>query len=104
MLRQSDLPSPRILRQAPEAEYVIPKRASSKRLEGQELTLCAIAVKQPPFTIKEKGWGEFDMQIVLSPVGNPKGGDQTLHHDLNFQQERYESTHTVVCQQCGRCV
>ncbi|KAK4505699.1 hypothetical protein PRZ48_003664 [Zasmidium cellare] len=52
-------------------------------------------IKAPPFTIKEKGWGEFDMQIILTPVGNPKGGDQTLAHDLNFQQEQYESTHSV---------
>lgn len=54
-------------------------------------------VKQPPFTIKEKGWGEFDMTITLTPLGSPKGGDTPLNHDLNFQQERYESTHTVVC-------
>lgn len=52
-------------------------------------------IKAPPFTIKEKGWGEFDMSIILTPIGSPKGGDQTLQHDLNFQQERYESTHTV---------
>lgn len=52
--------------------------------------------KQPPFTIREKGWGEFDMQITLTPVGNPKGGEQVLNHDLNFQQEVYESTHSVV--------
>ncbi|KAF2213074.1 hypothetical protein CERZMDRAFT_40155 [Cercospora zeae-maydis SCOH1-5] len=51
--------------------------------------------KHPPFEIKEKGWGEFDMQITLVPIGAPKGGDQTLQHDLNFQQERYESTHSV---------
>lgn len=54
-------------------------------------------IKNPPFKITEKGWGEFDMQIVLTPVGNPKGGEQTLNHDLNFQQEMYESTHSVVC-------
>ena len=53
--------------------------------------------KAPPFTIKEKGWGEFDMTITLTPIGNPKGGDHTIQHDLNFQQERYESTHSVVC-------
>ena len=53
-------------------------------------------IKAPPFTIKEKGWGEFDMSITLTPVGAPKGGDQVLQHDLNFQQERYESIHTVV--------
>lgn len=37
------------------------------------------------------------MTITLTPLGNPKGGDTPLQHDLNFQQERYESTHTVVC-------
>ncbi|EME47635.1 hypothetical protein DOTSEDRAFT_69554 [Dothistroma septosporum NZE10] len=52
-------------------------------------------IRAPPFLIKEKGWGEFDMTITLTPIGAPKGGDQTLPHDLNFQQERYESTHTV---------
>ncbi|CAD0086408.1 unnamed protein product [Aureobasidium mustum] len=39
--------------------------------------------KQAPFRIQEQGWGEFDMSI-------PKG-EQTIFHDLNFQQERYES-------------
>ncbi|KAK4630987.1 Transcription initiation factor TFIID subunit 14 [Fulvia fulva] len=53
------------------------------------------SIRAPPFKITEKGWGEFDMSIVLTPVGAPKGGDQTIQHDLNFQQERYESTHTV---------
>ncbi|RMY87406.1 hypothetical protein D0862_10697 [Hortaea werneckii] len=52
-------------------------------------------IKSPPFLIKEKGWGEFDMTIILTPVGAPKGGDQTVQHDLNFQQEQYESTHSV---------
>lgn len=53
--------------------------------------------KQPPFTIKEEGWGEFDMDIVLTPVGASKGGEQAIKHDLTFAQERYEATHTVVC-------
>ncbi|KAF2720399.1 SAS complex, SAS5 subunit/transcription initiation factor IID, subunit 14 [Polychaeton citri CBS 116435] len=51
--------------------------------------------KKPSFAIREKGWGEFDMQIVMTPVGAPKGGQTTVSHDLNFQQEMYESTHTV---------
>lgn len=52
--------------------------------------------RQPPFTIREKGWGEFDMQISLTPIGSPKGGEQVLAHDLNFQSgERYESVHQV---------
>ena len=52
--------------------------------------------RKPPFEISERGWGEFDMTIVLTPLGAPKGGDQPIQHDLNFQQERYESTHVVV--------
>jgi transcription initiation factor IIF auxiliary subunit len=34
------------------------------------------------------------MQIVLT--GAHKGGDHPIDHDLNFQSERYEATHTVV--------
>ncbi|KAF2740170.1 transcription initiation factor TFIID subunit 14 [Polyplosphaeria fusca] len=49
--------------------------------------------KKPPFKIEEKGWGEFDMTIVLT--GAHKGGDHPLEHDLNFQSERYEAKHTV---------
>ena len=35
------------------------------------------------------------MTIVLT--GAHKGGDHTLAHDLNFQHEKYEATHVVVC-------
>lgn len=49
--------------------------------------------KKPPFKIEEKGWGEFDMTIVLTAAH--KGGDHPLEHDLNFQSERYEAKHTV---------
>ncbi|KAF2181946.1 SAS complex, SAS5 subunit/transcription initiation factor IID, subunit 14 [Zopfia rhizophila CBS 207.26] len=49
--------------------------------------------KKPPFRIEEKGWGEFDMTIVLTALH--KGGDHTLEHDLNFQSERYEAKHNV---------
>jgi transcription initiation factor IIF auxiliary subunit len=35
------------------------------------------------------------MTIVLTAIG--KGGDHTLDHDLNFQAERYEAKHQVVC-------
>jgi len=52
-------------------------------------------VKQPPFKIEEEGWGEFEMLITLTPFGNPKGGEATMVHDLNFAQEKYESFHTV---------
>ncbi|KAI4214113.1 MAG: hypothetical protein LQ351_003198 [Letrouitia transgressa] len=50
-------------------------------------------VKKHPFKIQEKGWGEFDMKIIVT--GIDKGGDHELHHDLNFQSERYEAIHTV---------
>lgn len=56
--------------------------------------LTRAAFKKPPFRIDEKGWGEFDMTIVLTAVH--KGGEHTLKHDLNFQSEQYESKHTVV--------
>lgn len=37
------------------------------------------------------------MRIVLTPVGSAKSqGDQTVTHDLNFQEEEYEATHKVV--------
>jgi transcription initiation factor IIF auxiliary subunit len=49
--------------------------------------------KKPPFRIEEKGWGEFDMTIVLTAAF--RGGDHTLEHDLNFQAERYEATHNI---------
>ena len=59
-----------------------------------EMLTTSKVIKKPPFRIDEKGWGEFDMTIVLTAVG--KGGDHTLEHDLNFQSERYEAKHQVV--------
>jgi transcription initiation factor IIF auxiliary subunit len=50
--------------------------------------------RNPPFEIREEGWGEFDMQIVLSAV--EKGGDYTISHDLNFQHNSYDAKHTIV--------
>lgn len=60
---------------------------------GQHVNL-AVAIKKVPFKIQEEGWGEFDMEIMLSAVD--KGGDHTLAHDLNFQTERYEAKHPIV--------
>lgn len=50
-------------------------------------------MKTAPFRISEQGWGEFDMQILLTPYAQPKG-EHTIFHDLNFQNERYEATHS----------
>ncbi|MCJ1256124.1 hypothetical protein MMC24_003944 [Lignoscripta atroalba] len=46
-----------------------------------------------PFKIQEEGWGEFDMEIVLSAMD--KGGEFPLQHDLNFQNGRYEAKHPI---------
>ncbi|GAB7357943.1 hypothetical protein MBLNU230_g0110t1 [Neophaeotheca triangularis] len=69
------------------ATYVLHESFGTKRMRQ--------TFKQPPFTINEKGWGEFDMQILLLPMGGGKSSEHTLGHDLNFQQERYESTHNI---------
>ncbi|GAB7347253.1 hypothetical protein MBLNU459_g3348t1 [Dothideomycetes sp. NU459] len=52
-------------------------------------------LKNPPFRISERGWGEFDMGIALTPYSQPKG-EQTILHDLNFASERYEAAHPFV--------
>ena len=54
---------------------------------------CFLAFKEPPFRIEEKGWGEFDLTIVLHLAD--RGGDQTILHDLNFTKNRYEVLHTL---------
>jgi transcription initiation factor IIF auxiliary subunit len=69
------------------ATYVLHESFGAKRMRQ--------TFRRPPFRIDEKGWGEFDMQIVLTPIGASKSGEHTLAHDLNFQQERYESIHNV---------
>ena len=47
------------------------------------------------------------MQITLTPVGAPKGGEQMVSHDLNFASEKYDGVHVVVCMaldhECGLC-
>lgn len=54
--------------------------------------------KSPPFKINEQGWGEFDMilRCTLKGRGSQAERDHPISHDLNFQKERYEATHTLV--------
>ncbi|EZF25058.1 hypothetical protein H112_02556 [Trichophyton rubrum D6] len=59
----------------------------------QNWLLTTLAIKSPPFRIEEEGWGEFDMQIVLSAPDK----DHSITHDLNFQSSKYESKHVIVC-------
>lgn len=49
-------------------------------------------VKNPPFRIEEEGWGEFFMDIVFTAPDK----DHIISHDLNFQKNKYEATHTLV--------
>lgn len=51
--------------------------------------------RQAPFRCSESGWGEFEMRIVLTPIGAKTQGEHTVTHDLNFQEEEYEATHKV---------
>jgi transcription initiation factor TFIID/TFIIF subunit len=53
-----------------------------------------VAFKKPPFKLEEKGWGEFDMSIVLTYA--EKNGTKTIAHDLHFQAPKYEVTHVLV--------
>ena len=53
-----------------------------------------LAIKKPPFRIEEEGWGEFDMEIILTAVD--KGGDHSLQHDLNFRENKYLERRGVV--------
>ena len=54
--------------------------------------------RNAPFRIDEKGWGEFDMilRCTLKGKGSAADRDHPISHDLNFQTERYEATHTLV--------
>ncbi|KAG0683223.1 hypothetical protein C6P42_001537 [Pichia californica] len=45
------------------------------------------SIKKPPFTIKEQGWGGFDIPITMTLI--EKGGDRKVNHDLNFYKEKY---------------
>jgi len=45
------------------------------------------AVKRPPFKIEEDGWGEFELELVMTDIS---GKDHHMTHDLNFQNNRYE--------------
>ncbi|CAG8724972.1 329_t:CDS:2, partial [Acaulospora morrowiae] len=46
-------------------------------------------VRKPPFVLSEKGWGEFDMKIILHFI-DKSIKPWTLEHDLNFQKPHYE--------------
>ncbi|RHZ51291.1 hypothetical protein Glove_481g79 [Diversispora epigaea] len=51
-------------------------------------------IKKPPFTLSEKGWGEFDMKIILH-FTDKSIQPWTIEHDLNFKKSHYEVTHRL---------
>ncbi|CAO0793772.1 unnamed protein product [Mucor circinelloides] len=50
--------------------------------------------KEEPYVLQEKGWGEFDMRVVLYFTDNITD-PQVLLFDLNFALATYSITHTV---------
>lgn len=52
-------------------------------------------VRTPPFKIEEEGWGEFEAIVTVTPLGNPKGGETTIVHDLNFREPEYTNHQPV---------
>lgn len=54
-------------------------------------------IKQSPFKVEERGWGEFDIPIAVHLVGLPgKQGERKFNHDLNFLQEKYTVDHPIL--------
>ncbi|KAL9558411.1 hypothetical protein MBANPS3_000911 [Mucor bainieri] len=50
--------------------------------------------KEEPYVLQEKGWGEFDMRVVLYFTDNITD-PQVLLFDLNFALPNYSITHSV---------
>lgn len=54
------------------------------------------SLKQSPFRVEEKGWGEFDIPISVHLLGLPgKLGERKFNHDLNFLLETYTVDHVI---------
>ncbi|CDS07213.1 hypothetical protein LRAMOSA09736 [Lichtheimia ramosa] len=53
-------------------------------------------VTKEPYVLQEKGWGEFDMRIVLNFANNV--ATEVLLFDLSFMQSSYSVIRTVVFQ------
>ncbi|KAI8330467.1 yeats family-domain-containing protein [Chlamydoabsidia padenii] len=51
-------------------------------------------IKEEPYLLKEEGWGEFDLRIMLHFVDDfaPR---EIIVFDLNFKEPRYSKTHLV---------
>lgn len=54
-----------------------------------------LACKKVPFEVKEQGWGQFELQIVLN-FKDKSIKSKTLKHDLTFVEDHYEISHELV--------
>lgn len=66
-------------------------------LDNQRQTfnlLFFIVKKEEPYVLQEKGWGEFDMRVVLYFTDNITD-PQVLLFDLNFAMTSYSITHSI---------
>jgi transcription initiation factor IIF auxiliary subunit len=82
-------------------EYILhptfeePRRGMNRHIDNEmeSLTITA-AKKEEPYILQEKGWGEFDMRVVLYFTDNV-ADPQVLLFDLNFALSNYSKTHTI---------
>jgi transcription initiation factor IIF auxiliary subunit len=68
------------------------------------LTVCFelfLDIKEEPYLLKEEGWGEFDLRIMLHFVDDfaPR---EIIVFDLNFKEPRYFKLHPVVSKSEGK--
>jgi transcription initiation factor IIF auxiliary subunit len=54
-----------------------------------------LEVKDEPYLLKEDGWGEFDLRIILHFLDDfaPR---EIIVFDLNFREPKYSKSHMVV--------
>lgn len=71
-----------------------PNKVLCPRCPQQNPIISQPAVlKKTPFRVSEDGWGEFEMQIVLTDAA---GKNHNIIHDLNFANPKYEVKHVLV--------
>jgi transcription initiation factor IIF auxiliary subunit len=62
---------------------------------GQSAPALLVVRAKEPYTLQEKGWGAFDLRIIFHFVDNLVA-PQLMWFDLNFAQEAYSVSDTLV--------
>lgn len=60
----------------------------------QQLTQYAIVFLKEPYLLQEKGWGEFDMRVVLFFTNN-LAEPENIFFDLHFRESTYTILHKI---------